>query len=147
MNTGVNAKWIAISIGGLAASAVAVWLFLWLWNVVAEIDRAPPRGGLKIGMMHRKSVAMQDILDGIIRDDWARVESAAERMETYGDTIQWYLSVSEYQANGESFRDATNDLQRFVREREMESAKEATLRLERSCLECHLQLNQRKQRQ
>jgi hypothetical protein len=145
MSAGVNTKSIAVGLGIVATLAGGAWLFLWLWNVVGNIDRKPPRGGLKVGMMHRKSVAMQDILDGIIRNDWARVDSAAERMATYGDTIQWYLSVPEYQANGESFREATSDLRRFVQQRESESAKEATLRLERSCLECHLQLNQQQQ--
>jgi hypothetical protein len=144
MSTGVSAKRLAIGTIAIAAVAVVVWLFLWLWNVVAEIDSNPPRGGLKVGMMHRKSIAMQDIMDGMIRDDWKRVEGAAARLATYGHTIQWYLAVPDYQVNGESFREATKDLRRFVQAQEVESAKEAALRLERSCLDCHIQLNAQK---
>ncbi len=146
MSKGVNVKQVTIGVAAVAVLAIGVWAFMWLWNLVVEIDSNPPRGGLKVGMMHRKSVAIQDIMDGMIRDDWDRVGSAAERMATYGHTIQWYLTVREYQANGDSFRDATNDLRRFVSEQDRESAKEAALRLERSCLECHIQMNQQELR-
>lgn len=92
--------------------------------------------------MHRKTSAMQDILDGMIRGDLRRVETAADQMAAYGNTIEWYLAATEYQNHGESFRGAVDDLRTAARERDMDSAKEATLRLERSCIECHVLMNQ-----
>lgn len=88
--------------------------------------------------MHRKTNAMHDILDGMIRGDLRRVETAANRMNDYGNTIEWYLSAAEYEKHGENFRGAVDHLRAAAGERDMDSAKEATLRLERSCIECHV---------
>jgi len=128
---------------GVSLAMVAiVSLLIWLWQTVAEIDRKPPQGGLKEQLMHRKTSAMQDILDGMIRGDLRRVETAANLMAAYDNTIKEYHSTAEYQKHGESFRGAVGDLRAAARERHIDSAKEATLRLERSCLECHVLMNQ-----
>lgn len=124
--------------GALLASVAIVWSVLWLWQTAAEIDRNPPQGGFKEQMMHRKTSEMQDILDGMIRGDLRRVETAAGRMNVYGNTIDWYLSAGEYEKHGEEFHRSVDDLIDAARVRDMNSAKEATLRLERSCLECHV---------
>jgi hypothetical protein len=129
--------------GALLAVVAIVWSVLWLWRTSAEIDRNPPQGGFKEQLMHRKTNAMQDILEGMIQGDLRRVETAANRMNDYGNTIEWYLSSTEYQRYGEGFRGAVHDLRTAARERDIDSAKETTLRLERSCLECHILMNQR----
>jgi hypothetical protein len=77
---------------------------LWLWQTTVEIDRKPPRGGLKEQLTHRKTSAMKDILDEMIRGNLRRVESAADQLAAYGNTIEWYLSSAEYQKQGEIFR-------------------------------------------
>jgi hypothetical protein len=93
--------------------------------------------------MNRKSSAMQDILEGMIRGDLQRVNKAAKKLEDYGDTIEWYLSHSEYDKHGERFRSSVDALQEAAGQRDVESAKEAILELERSCIECHMVMNQR----
>lgn len=129
--------------GALLAIAAIVWSVRWLSQTAGEHGRNPSRGGLMDQMMHRKTSAMQDILDGMIRGNLRRVETAADQMTAYGNTIKWYLSSAEYEKHGEDFRGAVDDLRVAARERDMDSAKEATLRLERSCLECHVLMNQR----
>jgi len=129
-------------IAGVSCALLAIALLVWfLWLLIV---RNPPGGvGLDGAMMHRKSTAMQDILEGMIRGDLRRVETAASRMNEYGNTIEWYLSSAEYQKNGEGFRGAVEDLRVAARDRDVDAAKEATLRLERSCIECHVLMNQR----
>ena len=133
---------LGVSFGTIIFLAV-VWSFQWLWQTAGELDRSPPRGGVSEQLMHRKSSAMQDILDGMIRGDLKEVNAAAKRMENYGFTIEWYVSHSEYDRHGEDFRDSVNALQDATQRRDGESAKEAILALERSCIECHMVMNQR----
>ncbi|QDU29262.1 Cytochrome C' [Anatilimnocola aggregata] len=140
-----NVRLLAAVSGALLAIVAILSSVFWLWRTVAEIDRKPPQGGLKEQLMHRKTSAMQDILDGMIRGDLRRVETAADQMTAYGNTIKGYLSTAEYQKHGESFRGAVDDLRTAAREKDMDTAKEAALRLERSCLECHVLMNQRVQ--
>lgn len=139
--------------GALLASVAIAWSFLWLWQRAGEIDRKPPQSGVKEQLMHRKTNAMQDILDGMIRGDLRRVETAANRMNDYGHAIGWYLSVDEsvdksvdkYEHHGEEFHRAVADLLGASRGGDFNSAKEATLRLERSCMECHVVMNKQVQ--
>jgi hypothetical protein len=94
-------------------------------------------------MMHRKSIAMQAILDAMIRGDLRRVERAANQLLIYRHSIEQILSSAEYEKYGEDFRMSVDDLIDAAARKDQDSAKEATLRLERSCLECHLLMNQR----
>jgi hypothetical protein len=131
--------------GVLLASAAVSYSVLWLWQTAGEFDRSPPQGGLKEQMMHRKTNAMQEILDGMIRGDLRRVETAASQLNDYGNTINWYLSAEEYEHHGGEFHRAVDDLLGASRRGDSNSAKEATLRLERSCIECHALMNVRVQ--
>ena len=142
MSSRGNIRLFAAVSGVLLAIVAIVSSVFWLWRTAVEIDSKPPRSGLKDQLMHRKTSAMQDILDGMIRGDLGRVETAAVQLAAYGNTIEWYLASTEYQNHGESFRGAVGDLSAAARKRDMDSAKESTLRLERSCIECHILMNQ-----
>ncbi|MDP1798923.1 MAG: hypothetical protein Q8K78_15620 [Planctomycetaceae bacterium] len=119
-----------LSIAAIVGSA------MWLWQTAAEIDRNP-QGGFKEQMMHRKTIAMQDLLDGMIRGDLNRVETAADRLAVYGSTIDWYFPASEHRSHGEEFHHSVDNLIDADRRKDLNSAKEATLRLEKSCMDCH----------
>ena len=90
----------------------------------------------------KRRSAMQAILDGMIRGDLQRVNTAAKTMEDYGDRIEWYLSYPEYEKQAEGFRNSVEALQEAAGRGDGESAKEAVLELERSCIECHMAMNQ-----
>jgi len=134
---------VGVSFGTLAFLAM-VWSGRWLWEIAGEHDRNPPRGGVSEQLMNRKSRAMEDILAGMIRGDLRLVNAAAKKMEAYGDTMEWYLSHYEYDEHGEQFRSFVAALQEATERQDIESAKEAVLQLERSCIECHMVLNQQK---
>lgn len=133
---------LGVSLGTLVF-LMSAWSIQWLWRAAGERDRSPSRGNMAEQLMHRKSSAMQDILDGMVRGDLRRVSTAAKKMKDYGGTIEWYLSYTEYDKLGEEFRTSVNALQAASERRDVESAKEAVLKLERSCIECHMVMNKR----
>jgi cytochrome c556 len=122
----------------LLAIVAIVWSVLWLWQTAAEIDRDPSRNRPRAQIMHRKTTAMQAISDGMIRGDLQRVEMAAKQLSSYGKAIDWYLSASAYEEHGKKFLQSVDDLISAASKRDVNSAKEAVLRLERCCIECHM---------
>lgn len=124
----------------IALSILAIIALIWLSQLLMSI---PMGGGLKSQMMHRKSVAMQTILEAMIRGDLRRVERAAKQLVDYRKTIENFLSSDEYEKYGEDFRKSVDDVIEAAAQKDQNSAKEAILRLERSCIECHLLMNQR----
>lgn len=126
---------VAISIVAIVAMTLFVQLLIF---------RFPRGGGLKAQMMHRKSIAMHAILDGIIQGDLTRVKSSANQLVDYEYAIQRHLSSVEYEKHGTDFRTAVEDLIEASTQKDNHSAKEAILRLESSCIECHLLMNRQK---
>jgi predicted transposase YbfD/YdcC len=121
-----------ILIGALMALGVVT-----LW----QLDDIPVTNTFKQQMMHRKTRTMTEITDGLVRGRLGGVEASAERMWQIGHTLNWYLSSDLYENNDEVFRDSTSELIEAARQRDYDAAKEAALRLERSCIECHALVN------
>lgn len=65
-------------------------------------------------------------------------------MERYGETIDGYLASELYDKYGEDFHQAVADLAAAAAQEDVNNAKEAALRLEQSCIECHMLLNSRR---
>ena len=137
MKAPVPCRRIVVALSAVLAIVALVWVFQML------ISRVPIGAGLKAQMMHRKSMAMQTILDGMIWGDLQRVETAANQLVDYRDTIERFLSSAEHEKYGEDFRKSVDDVIDAAARKDLNSATEATLRLERSCIECHLLMNQR----
>ena len=135
-----------IIVGALIASlaiVAIVWAVSRLWQAVAEMDRNPSRSGLVEQLMRRKSKAMKDILDGMIREDFNRLDRGAKWMKSYNAAIEHFLHFPEYERLSDEFSQSLDDLSEAAIRKESNLAKEAVLRLERSCIECHMLLNQR----
>lgn len=75
-----------------------------------------------------------------------RIKTAARQLVEYGDAIEYYLSSAEYEKYGEDFRRSLSDVINAANRSDQKSAKEAVLRLERSCIECHQLMNQLEKR-
>lgn len=127
---------------GLLFGAVAGWFLYSLWAASAEFDREPDRATLGNQMMRRKSRAMEDILDAMVHGDLRRVDREARKMEAYMDTLGRFLSSSEYVAQDQEYQTSVRDLRSAASTNDLHAAKEATLRLERTCIECHAIINQ-----
>jgi hypothetical protein len=129
----------------LITGAVACILFgvvmasgvYWMW----QMENTPVTGDFRGRVMHRKTRTMNLITDGLVRGELRRVQSSAETMWEIGQTLNWYLSSDQFEDNNRIFRDSTRDLVQAARQRDHDAAKEAALRLERSCIECHALIN------
>ncbi|MBS3952445.1 MAG: hypothetical protein KGZ88_05805 [Methylomicrobium sp.] len=139
--------WTVALLSGALVVVLGVWLFVEVWRYAGEYDKNPSQRNLKNQLMRRKSESMQDILDAIVRGRLNRVNSAAVNMERYAATIDGYLSTDVYEQHGKSFNEAIHDLKRATAQSDAELTKEAALRLERSCLECHMLINAHKGQQ
>lgn len=133
--------WILMCLASAATGALLLWATQLIWHKAAEIDRNPSRTGVKSQLMHRKSEAMHDILDSMVSGNLQDVHSKAKRMERYGKTIDDFLASEAYKKYGADFHRAVDDLIVAAAQEDVDNAKEAALRLERSCIECHILLN------
>ena len=140
-------QWTVVLLSGALVVALGVWLFGEVWRYAAEYDKNPSHRNFKNQLMRRKSDSMQDILDAIVRGRLNRVNAAAVDMERYAATIDGYLSTDVYEKHGKSFNEAIQNLKRATEQNDAELTKEAALRLERSCLECHMLINAHKGKQ
>lgn len=58
-------------------------------------------------------------------------------MQRYGRMVDGFLVTDAYEQHGQEFHQALRDLRAAAGEGNRDEAKEASLRLERSCIECH----------
>ena len=136
--------WMMVILASASAGAFLLWTAQLIWHRAGEIDRNPNRFGVKSQLMRRKSEAMHDILDEMVAGNLGRVHSAAKRMKRYGETIDGYLASELYDKYGADFHQAVADLTAAAAQEDVNNAKEAALRLEQSCIECHMLLNTRR---
>jgi hypothetical protein len=136
--------WMMIVLASAAAGAFLLWTAQLFWHTAAEIDRNPSRSTVVRKLMHRKSEAMHDILDEMVAGNLGRVHSAAKRMERYGETTDGYLASELYDKYGADFHKAVDELSAAAAQQDVHNVKEAALRLERSCIECHMVVNTRR---
>jgi hypothetical protein len=84
-------------------------------------------------MMHRKSKAMADILDGLVRGNLRSVEESAEHMKSIGAHLNWYSSSKLYEKHDEGFRQSTLDLLEAAQKRDHDAAKSSRCGSCRNC--------------
>jgi hypothetical protein len=93
--------------------------------------------------MRRKSDALQDVLDALLRDRLDRIEPAVDRMAAYTAAIEGYLATDVYQRQGDAYRDALAELRDAAGRNDRDATRAAFTRLEQSCLECHFLIESR----
>lgn len=127
---------------GIAFGALGLWFLQFAWAKVQEHDANPRRASVKNQLMRRKSVAMEDALHAIIGGNLSQVNSAAVRMKQSARTIDGFLATEVYKKFGDDFYGSLDDLIATTEAKDRDGAKEAILRLEKSCIECHYLINQ-----
>jgi len=112
-------------------------------------DMRNVRYGLREQIMHkpiRKSggsfvvfyaVALQEIMDSLVRSDFRGVSKAADKMKRLGDTAAWYLNENAFPDDGVDFRDSTMSLIDSANKRDYEADALAYDELATSCIDCH----------
>jgi len=126
--------------------AVMVLIFIGLFNYAAKLDSGPLRNGLSEQLMNRKSVALQEIMDSLVRSDFGGVFKAADKMKHLGNTAAWFLDENGFPDDGIHFRDSTMSLIDSANKKDYEGAALAYDELATSCIDCHRRiLKQRNQ--
>ena len=92
--------------------------------------------------MRRKAMAMDDALHATIRGNLSQVNAAAVTMKQSKNTIDGFLATEVYSKYGDDFDSSIEDLLAATDANDQEGSKEAILRLEKSCIECHFLINQ-----
>jgi cytochrome c556 len=131
-------------VGGIAFGAFALWFVQFALQKVQEHDARPRQANVKNQLMRRKATAMEDALNAIIRGNLAQVNAAAVRMKRSAITIDGYLATEAYEKFGEDFHQSIEELLAATAANDREVSKQAILRLENSCIECHYLINQPK---
>ncbi|SRR6056297_1417213 len=124
-------------VSGIVAGVLLLLLLQLAWKWAGEFDANPQQATLKNQLMQEKSDAMDDVLHAVVRGRLEEVSEAAVRMKSSANTINGYLATDVYEKYGEDFYRAIADIRVAANAKDRESAKEAILRLERSCIECH----------
>jgi len=127
---------------GIALGAFFLWFGQFALQRVREHDANPRRAGVKNQLMRRKAAAMDDALHAAIRGNLAQVNAATVRMRQSATKIDGFLSTDVYTQYGEDFYRAIEDLLAASGANDRDGSKEAILRLEKSCIECHFLINQ-----
>ncbi|QDU08393.1 hypothetical protein V202x_17610 [Gimesia aquarii] len=138
-----HSRLILVMLGCTLFGAAMVLLFQLIWQAAEEHERNPNRVNLRNQIMRRKTKTMHDILDGMIYGDLGRVETAANRMQKYSETINEFLLDPRYEKLSLEFDLSISELSDSAIRKDMDAAKEATLRLERNCIECHSHINRK----
>lgn len=134
-----------LTLAVLSGVVVAIMTFAFLqlaWNRAGEYDANPKRATMKNQLMRHKSDAMDDVLHAVIEGKLADVSAAAGRVKDCSSAIDRFLSTDVYEKYGTDFYAAIEDVRSAADSGDREAAKEAILRLERSCIECHFLLSQ-----
>jgi hypothetical protein len=132
----------AYVMAGVLVGALGSWGVQELLELAGEQDERLSRGSFQNQLMRRKADALHDLLDGLVDGKLDRVEDAAGRVKANAKGIESYLLTDIYVRHGDAFFEAVDDVQRAAGREDLETAKEAALRLERSCIECHMLLNE-----
>lgn len=134
MRTRTVVLYVGLSIGLVA---IIVLIFIGLLNYVAKLESGPSRNSLTEQLMNRKSVALQEIMDSLVRSDFRGVSKAADKMKRLGDTADWFLRDEDYHDDGAHFRDSTMSLIDSANQKDYEAAALAYDELATSCIDCH----------
>lgn len=130
-------KTVIVSILVAAALLVGIgWAIASVLQYAEEFDSRPRTRGLTHQKMHRKSEALQQIMDALVRDDFGAVRTAVEAMKRIGIHANWYLK-SHSGDRGDQFQNSTERLIESASNEDYKAAAEAYDDLATSCIACH----------
>jgi len=129
------------TVAGTAVALVLAFLLgvisVVVYQKAAQFDAQGGGPTLKEKVMAQKAHAMEGLVSAIARGDLSRASWLLSGLESSVDMIEGYLETDMYAAHGAAYREATLRLGQALERRDWPMAKEATLAIEKSCLDCH----------
>lgn len=130
-----------MGIGGIVIAAFTFGAFsVWLYQAGASYDAQGKPVTLKGKVMEQKDHAMEGLVSAVARGDYERATWILNGFDQSVITVEGYLDTDMYATAGRTFTETLEELRAALHERDWLRAKDATLALEASCLECHQQL-------
>lgn len=106
-------------------------------SALSGADRAAPRTTSQ-DLMRKKLESAHGLLEGLVVEDFAMIETHAAALENVSRATTWYKQESpEFLAHAASFRLATSYLLEQARKKDMEGVALGHVRVTLSCVECH----------
>jgi hypothetical protein len=108
-----------------------------LVGVYAARGRAQQRNELR-DFMKQKLALSQAVLAGLTREEYTPVARAAKGLKELSEDAQWRVSPNvNYLRLSSEFQDLADRLQENAKERDLDGATLAYVRLTINCIECH----------
>lgn len=119
---------MAVVAGGLCMVA------LWLPSHAAE----EPNDDAVRAFMRGKLDAAEDVLEGLVTEDFKLIQQGADHMRVMGKRAEWnVLKTPDYIAHSAEFQRAAEQLGKSARDEKLDAAALAYLQLTMSCINCH----------
>ena len=88
--------------------------------------------------MQQKLTHAQDVLEGLVTEDFEQIAKAAVEMRTLSQAADWQvLRTPSYDLFSKEFRNACDQLEKAAKEENADGASLAYVRLTMNCLSCH----------
>lgn len=133
----MNLKSLSVLGAALAAAFVFGGLSVWVYQKAAAFDEGDNQVSFKGKIMERKSDALQDLLDAVLRGNLKGAGAASLRLQQYSATIDGFLDSDMYVESGQAYTSALQQFREAASGEDWEAVKSAVIAIERSCLECH----------
>lgn len=119
----------AMPIIGIACITAIVW-------GVAAADQ-PNEDALR-AFMRGKLGAAEDILEGLVTEDFGLIEEGSDQMKIMSQRAEWNVfTTPQYKQHSEEFRRAADRLTRAAKGEQLEAASLAYLQVTLACINCH----------
>jgi cytochrome c556 len=122
-----------------------------MWSLAALV-LAPVSAGaqqpVKIAvseLMKQKLLASEKVLEGLALEDYAKVQSNAERISLLTLDASWnVLQTPDYRRESEEFRRAADAISTAAKDKNLEGATLAYMQMTMKCVHCHKYLRVKK---
>lgn len=113
---------------------LAIGIALFQWNHLS----AKPAEKPVERFMEAKLDHSQDVLEGLVTEDFDQIAKAAAEMRTLSQAAEWQvLRTPSYDLFSKEFQTACNQLEKSAKEKNTDGASLAWIKVTMTCLSCH----------
>ena len=88
--------------------------------------------------MQQKLIHGQDVLEGLVMEDYDQIAKAAADMHALSQAAEWQvLRTPSYDLYSKEFQNACSQLEKAAKEKNIDGASLAWVRVTMNCLSCH----------
>ena len=89
-------------------------------------------------LMEQKLTSAQNVLEGVATEDFSLIQAHAARLHLLSQEAGWnVLQTGQYVRFSDTFRNAAKELEESAKEKNLDAAGLAYIKLTISCIDCH----------